>query len=46
MAVATGNELVSCLFDVLPGTEGGDSTMVVIANGIPSDPVGIIIQQP
>ena len=46
MAVATGNQLVSCLFDVLPGTEGGDSTMVVIANGIPSDPVGIIIQQP
>jgi hypothetical protein len=45
MAVATGNQLVSCLFDILPGTEGGDSTMVVIANGIPSDPVGIIVQQ-
>ena len=45
MAVATGNELVSCKFDVLPGTEGGDSTMVVIANGIPSEPVGIIVRQ-
>jgi hypothetical protein len=48
MAVATGNEPVSCEFDILPGTESGNSTMVVIANGIPSEPVGILIgeQQP
>ncbi|MGA2881986.1 MAG: hypothetical protein ABSG13_23780 [Bryobacteraceae bacterium] len=45
MAVATGNKMVSCKFEILPGTETGDSTMVVIANGIPSDPVGIIIEQ-
>jgi hypothetical protein len=45
MAVATGNQLVSCRFDVLPGTETGDSTMVVIANGIPSNSVGIVIEQ-
>jgi hypothetical protein len=35
--------MVSCKFEILPGTETGDSTMVVIANGIPSDPVGIIV---
>jgi hypothetical protein len=44
MAVATGNETTSCEFEILPGTEGGDSTMVVIANGIPSQPVGILIE--
>lgn len=44
MAVATGNEIVSCEFDILPGTETGNSTMVVIANGIPSNTVGIIIE--
>jgi len=45
MAVATGGALVSCQFTILPGTEGGNSTLVVIANGIPSAPVGIIIEQ-
>jgi hypothetical protein len=48
MAVATGGTVTSTLFDILPtssGTEFGDSTMVVIANGIPSDPVGIIVKQ-
>ena len=45
MAVATGNESVSAEFDILPGTEGGDSTMVVIANGIPSNTVGINVEK-
>jgi hypothetical protein len=43
MAVATGNQPVSTEFTILPGTESGDSTMVVIANGIPSNTVGITI---
>jgi hypothetical protein len=48
MAVATGAALTFTQFDILPttnGTEFGDSTLVVIANGIPSNPVGIIIEQ-
>ena len=48
MAVATGNAITSTQFDILPttsGTEFGDSTLVVIANGIPSNPVGIIVEQ-
>jgi len=48
MAVATGNLVTLTSFDILPtsaGTEFGDSTMVVIANGIPSKPVGIIVEQ-
>jgi hypothetical protein len=47
MAVATGSKVTSTEFDILPtsaGTEFGDSTMVVIANGIPSEPVGIIVE--
>jgi len=45
--VATGTALTSTEFDILPtseGTEFGDSTLVVIANGIPSKPVGIIVK--
>jgi hypothetical protein len=48
MAVATGATLTSTQFDILPttsGTEFGASTLVVIANGIPSKPVGIIVEQ-
>jgi hypothetical protein len=45
MAVATGSEIVSTKFDVLTGTELGASTLVVIANGIPSDPVDITVQE-
>ncbi len=48
MAIATGNAVTSTDFDILPTTEGtefGDSTLVVIANGIPSKPVGIIVEQ-
>jgi len=39
--VATGDELVGTLFDITPNIEPGPSTMVVIANGIPSLPVNI-----
>jgi hypothetical protein len=48
MAVATGNAITSTQFDILPtssGTEFGASTLVVIANGIPSKPVGITVSQ-
>jgi len=45
MAVATGSSMVSCQFTILPGTETGNSTLTVIANGIPSAPVGIVIDQ-
>ena len=45
MAVATGNLPVSTQFDVLSGTETGKSTMVVIANGIPSAAVNITVKK-
>ena len=45
MAVATGNLPVSTEFDVLSGTETGKSTMVVIANGIPSAAVNITVKK-
>jgi len=45
MAVATGGAMVRAKFDVLPGTEGGNSTLRLITNGIPSNTVGIIIEQ-
>lgn len=47
MGVATGSKVTSTYFTILPtsdGTEFGDSTLVVIANGIPSEPVGIIVK--
>lgn len=47
MGVATGSTPTYTYFTILPtsaGTEFGDSTLVVIANGIPSEPVGIIIR--
>lgn len=43
MAVATGGATVSTLFDVPGGMETGSSTLVVVANGIPSRPVGITV---
>jgi len=47
MAVATGSQPTSTSFDILPGTETGDSSLVVIANGIPSNPVGFkVLAQP
>jgi hypothetical protein len=41
MAVATGNISVSTEFDVASGTEPGSSTLVVVANGIASQPVNV-----
>jgi hypothetical protein len=44
MAVATGSKTVSTHFDVPSGIETGASTLVVIANGIPSAPVSKTVQ--
>ncbi len=41
MAVATGGASVSTLMDVPGNTESGSSTLQVVANGIPSNPVAI-----
>jgi hypothetical protein len=43
MAVATGNAIVSTNFDVPAGTETGASSLVVVANGIPSKAVSITV---
>jgi len=43
MGVATGNKAVSTNFDVPPKMETGASTLVVVANGIPSQPVSITV---
>ena len=43
MGVATGNKTVSTNFDVPSGTETGASSLVVIANGIPSAPVSVTV---
>jgi hypothetical protein len=44
MGVATGSTPVSTNFDVPAGIETGASTLVVVANGIPSNPVSITVQ--
>ena len=44
MGVATGAATVSTNFDVPTTIETGASTLVVIANGIPSQPVSITVQ--
>lgn len=44
MGVATGTATVSTNFDVPATIETGASTLVVIANGIPSQPVSITVQ--
>ena len=44
MGVATGSATVSTNFDVAAATETGASTLVVIANGIPSAPFSITVQ--
>jgi hypothetical protein len=44
MGVATGSATVSTNFDVPTTIETGASTLVVIANGIPSNPVSITVQ--
>ena len=43
MGVATGAATVSTNFDVPSGMETGASTLVVVANGIPSAPVAITV---
>ncbi|MGD0190337.1 MAG: hypothetical protein ABSD74_06315 [Rhizomicrobium sp.] len=43
MGVATGNATVSTNFDVPSSIETGASTIVVVANGIPSAPVSITV---
>jgi hypothetical protein len=44
MAVATGSADVSTLFEAQAATETGASTLVVVANGIASQPVAITVQ--
>lgn len=44
MGVATGAAPVSTRFDVPPAMETGASSLVVIANGIPSQPVSITVR--
>ena len=43
MAVATGTAIVSTWFDVPTNIETGNSTLEVVANGIPSLPIPIIV---
>jgi hypothetical protein len=43
MGVATGKTIVSTNFDVSAATETGTSTLVVVANGIPSKPVSVTV---
>jgi hypothetical protein len=43
MGVATGNAIVSTNFDVPAGMETGTSSLVVVANGIPSTAVTITV---
>jgi hypothetical protein len=43
MGVATGNKLVSTNFDVPASMETGASSLVVVANGIPSPAVSITV---
>jgi hypothetical protein len=44
MGVATGSTPVSTNFDVSSATETGASTLVVVANGIPSTAVNVTVQ--
>jgi len=44
MAIATGSAQVSTLFDVPATMETGPSTLVVVANGIPSAPAQVNVQ--
>jgi hypothetical protein len=44
MAIATGKKIVSTNFDVPSGMETGASSLVVVANGIPSAPVDVTVQ--
>jgi len=44
MGVATGSTTVSTNFDVPTGAATGASTLVVVANGIPSKPVNVTLK--
>ena len=44
MGVATGDQTVWTNFDVPATTETGGSTLVVVANGIPSEPVEVEVR--
>jgi hypothetical protein len=44
MGVATGSTRVSTRFDVSANVEPGASKLYVVANGIPSAPVNVIVQ--
>ncbi|HEY2446278.1 MAG TPA: hypothetical protein VGI20_11125 [Rhizomicrobium sp.] len=44
MGVATGNQTVSTNFDVPSNLETGASSLVVVANGIPSSSVAVTVQ--
>lgn len=44
MAVATGIASVSTRFDVPGNTETGAGSLAVVANGIPSEPVSIVVK--
>jgi hypothetical protein len=44
MGVATGSATVSTNFDVPTSMETGASSLVVVANGIPSQPVNVTVQ--
>jgi hypothetical protein len=46
MAVATGGASVSTMFDVPGNVELGDSTLQVVANGIPSNPYPVTVYAP
>ncbi len=46
MGVATGAAVVSTQFDVPAGIETGSSTLRVVANGIPSNPVSVQVLPP
>jgi hypothetical protein len=43
MGVATGGAIVSTMLSVAAGTETGASSLVVVANGIPSVPVSVTV---
>jgi hypothetical protein len=45
MAVATGSTTVSTQFDVRATIEAGASTLQVVSNGIPSNPVAVTVVQ-
>jgi hypothetical protein len=44
MGVATGSTIISTHFDVPAAQESGPSKLVVVANGIPSQPVDVNVQ--